>query len=44
LTLGNPDAVSEKQIKSLSRCENTAAAADSDLTLANVKACYNKVF
>jgi hypothetical protein len=43
LALGNPDAVSEKQIKSLSRCEN-AAAADSDLTLADVKACYNKVF
>jgi hypothetical protein len=41
--LGSPDAVSEKQIKSLSRCEN-AAATDSDLTLADVKACYNKVF
>lgn len=43
LTLGSPDAVSEKQIKSLSRCEN-AAATDSDFTLADVKACYNKAF
>jgi hypothetical protein len=43
LALGNPDAVSEKQIKSLSKCENTAAV-DGDLTPADVKACYNRVF
>jgi hypothetical protein len=43
LVLGSPDAVSEKQVKSLSKCENTAAS-DGDLPLADVKACYNKVF
>src|SRR5215212_12274409 len=34
LTLGSPDAVSEKQVKSLSKCENTAAV-DGDLTPAD---------
>ena len=43
LALGNPDAVSEKQVKSLSKCENTAAV-DGDLTPADVKVCYHKVF
>lgn len=43
LALGSPDAVSEKQVKSLSKCENTAAV-DGDLTPADVKACYHKVF
>jgi hypothetical protein len=43
LTLGNPDAVSEKQIKSLSKCEN-AAAVDGHLALTDVTACYHKVF
>ena len=43
LTLGNPDAVSEKQIKSLSKCESTAAV-DGHLALTDVTACYHKVF
>ena len=43
LTLGNRDAVSEKQIKSLSKCESTAAV-DGHLTLTDVTACYHKVF
>jgi 3-keto-L-gulonate-6-phosphate decarboxylase len=43
LALGNPDAVAEKQVKSLSKCENTAAV-DGDLTPADVKVCYHKVF
>jgi hypothetical protein len=43
LTLGNPDAVSEKQIKSLSKCETTAAV-DGHLALTDVTACYHKVF
>jgi hypothetical protein len=43
LTLGNPEAVSEKQIKSLSKCESTAAV-DGHLALTDVTACYHKVF
>jgi hypothetical protein len=43
LTLGNPDAASEKQIKSLSKCESTAAV-DGHLALTDVTACYHKVF
>ena len=43
LTLGNPDAVSEKQIKSLSKCESTSAV-DGHLALTDVTACYHKVF
>ena len=43
LTLGNPDAVSEKQIKSLSKCESTAAV-DGHFALTDVTACYHKVF
>jgi hypothetical protein len=43
LILGNPDAVSEKQIKSLSKCEITAAL-DGHLALTDVTACYHKVF
>ena len=43
LALGSPDTVSAKQLRSLSKCENTAGI-DGDLTLADVKACYNKVF
>ena len=43
LTLGNPEAVSEKQIKSLSKCEITAAL-DGHLALTDVTACYHKVF
>jgi hypothetical protein len=43
LALGNPDAVSEKQLKSLSKCENTAAV-NGHLALTDVIACYHKVF
>ena len=43
LALGNPDAVSEKQIKGLSKCESTAAV-DGHLALTDVTACYHKVF
>ncbi|HJT46574.1 MAG TPA: hypothetical protein VJ729_00210 [Nitrososphaeraceae archaeon] len=43
LTLGNPDAISEKQIKSLSKCEKTAAT-NGDLRINEVKNCYDQVF
>jgi hypothetical protein len=42
LVLRSPDAVSGKQLKSLSKCENPVAVGD--ITPADVKACYHKVF
>jgi hypothetical protein len=43
LALGSPDAVSVKELKSLSKCQS-GAAADGGLTLAEIKSCYHKVF
>ena len=43
LILGSPHTVSEKQVKSLSKCEK-AAAADGDLTVTEAKDCYGQVF
>ena len=40
---GDTNGVSTKDLKSLSKCQS-GAAADGDLTLAEVKSCYSQVF
>jgi hypothetical protein len=40
---GDTNSVSTKDLKSLSKCQS-GAAADGDLTLAEVKGCYSQVF
>jgi hypothetical protein len=40
---GDTNSVSAKDLKSLSKCQS-GAAADGDLTLAEVKGCYSQVF
>src|ERR1051325_8415709 len=42
-TGGDTSSISAKNLKSLSRCQSEAAA-DGDLTLAEVKDCYSQVF
>ena len=42
LALGNGDSVSPNQLKSLSKCQSSAAA-DGGLTLEEIKNCYHKV-